>query len=152
MFYPFTIQTILSFCEGNYLFVTINKEWKDIYILLFKKTKTRIGCCLPQQIEYAIQAGYRLSRKTIMSAAKLGNLNILKYFINEDKYILYENVCSNAALSGQFEVLKWARENSCPWNTQTCTNAARSGNIELFKWARKNNCPWDVCTCAYAAK
>ena len=59
--------------------------------------------------------------------------------------------CSCAAQNGHFEILKWARENGCPWDAMTCSNAAQSGHFEILKWARENGCPWDKYTCAYAA-
>jgi hypothetical protein len=48
-------------------------------------------------------------------------------------------------------VLKWARENGCPWDERTCANAAEGGHLEVLKWARANGCPWDEETCMYAA-
>ena len=47
-------------------------------------------------------------------------------------------------------MLKWARENDCPWHEATCAFAARGGNLEVLKWARENDCPWDEATCAFA--
>ena len=29
--------------------------------------------------------------------------------------VIKNNICANAALNGNLEVLKWARENCCPW-------------------------------------
>ena len=57
-----------------------------------------------------------------------------------------------AAEGGHLEVLKWARENDCPWDEWTCACAARGGHLEVLKWARANDCPWDEETCACAAK
>jgi hypothetical protein len=48
-------------------------------------------------------------------------------------------------------VLKWARENGCPWNEDTCAYAAKGGHLEVLKWARANGCPWDEKTREYAA-
>jgi len=73
-------------------------------------------------------------------------------------------------------VLKWARENDCPWDVDTCLAlggklevlvgvgagarvpvgyahvcgacAAQSGCLEVMKWLRENDCPWDWTTCA----
>jgi len=28
----------------------------------------------------------------------------------------YQNICTEAAIIGYLDVLKWARENGCPWN------------------------------------
>jgi hypothetical protein len=39
-------------------------------------------------------------------------------------------------------VLKWARENGCPWDEETCSAAAEGGHLEVLKWARENGCPW----------
>jgi len=44
---------------------------------------------------------------------------------------------------GHLEVLKWARENGCPWDEDTCAGAAEGGHLEVLKWARENGCPWD---------
>ena len=48
-------------------------------------------------------------------------------------------------------MLKWARENGCPWNEETCEYAAKHSHLETLKWARENGCPWDEWTCAWAA-
>jgi len=57
----------------------------------------------------------------------------------------------DAAEGGHLEVLKWARENDCPWDKRTCAHAAKGGHLEVLKWARENGCPWDENTCACAA-
>ena len=49
------------------------------------------------------------------------------------------------------EVLKWARENGCPWDEMTCTYVAYGGQLEVLKWARAQDCPWDEGTCTGAA-
>ena len=48
-------------------------------------------------------------------------------------------------------LLRWARENGCPWDERTCAAAAAAGNLEVLKWAREHGCPWDERTCAAAA-
>ena len=63
-----------------------------------------------------------------------------------------ENVGGSAASGGDLEMLKWARENDCPWDKQTCADAAMGGHLEVLKWARENGCPWDERTCAFAAE
>ena len=44
---------------------------------------------------------------------------------------------------GHLEILKWARENGCPWNEDTYSSAAKNGHLEVLKWLRENRCPWD---------
>lgn len=44
--------------------------------------------------------------------------------------------------SRHFEVLKWARDNGCPWDGHTMFSAAARGDIELMSWLREKGCPW----------
>src|SRR5580693_1986949 len=60
--------------------------------------------------------------------------------------------CHEIAAEGSLEVLKWARSNSCDWNSNTCAYAAKNGHLEVLKWARSNGCDWDYRTCHWAAK
>ena len=62
---------------------------------------------------------------------------VLKRVIIKNEY-----TCKNAAKNGHLEVLKWARENGCPWDWRTCTYAALNGHLEVLKWARENGCLW----------
>ena len=62
-----------------------------------------------------------------------------------------QRTCAAVAAGGNLEVLKWARENGCPWDERTCANAAKYGCLEVLEWLRKNGCPWDGLTCARAA-
>ena len=48
-------------------------------------------------------------------------------------------------------MLKWARENGCPWNEEICNCAAFNGNLEMLKWARQNSCPWNLWLYSLAA-
>src|ERR1700692_355720 len=58
-------------------------------------------------------------------AAKSCSFEILKYIhANNPSYTLHESLLSvvidRMEDSEQFEILKWARANGCPWNTWTC--------------------------------
>ncbi|KAL6076959.1 Ankyrin repeat domain-containing protein [Balamuthia mandrillaris] len=54
---------------------------------------------------------------------------------------------------GHLEVLKWARENGCPWDKTVFMMAAARGHLEVVKWAHENGCPWDKdVVCYFAAK
>jgi len=61
-------------------------------------------------------------------------------------------VCLSAALNGHFEILKWAREQGCEWNSNVCYNAAYYGHIEILKWAREQGCEWNKNLCYELAK
>ena len=73
-------------------------------------------------------------------AAISGYLGLLKwatsyYIVPVSKFTF---VCSYAAQGGHLEVLKWARETGCEWNSPTCSSAAKGGHFEvkvgLGKW------------------
>ena len=40
-------------------------------------------------------------------------------------------------------MLKWARENGCPWSPTVCARAAAVGNVEALQWLREKGCPWN---------
>lgn len=48
-------------------------------------------------------------------------------------------------------MLKWARENGCPWNTNICSMIAYDGNLDVLKWAHSEGCPLSIGVCNYAA-
>ena len=52
---------------------------------------------------------------------------------------------------GHLEVLKWARENGCPWTAdRTCAEAAEGGHVEVEVGARER-LPVDKLTCTKVA-
>jgi hypothetical protein len=51
---------------------------------------------------------------------------------------------------GHLEVLRWARQQGCPWGALTCSAAAR-GHLAVLQWARQQGCPWGETTCSEAA-
>ena len=94
----------------------------------------------------------RLSRKKDLceDAARGGHLDVLKW-ARENDCPWDEDTCWRAAVGGHLGTLKWARANGCPWNKRTCSGAAYGGHLEVLKWARENGCPWDEGTCTAAA-
>ena len=49
-------------------------------------------------------------------------------------------------------MIKYTRDNGCPWDERTCSNAARGGHLHVLKYAHENGCPWDEYTCQNALK
>jgi len=49
-------------------------------------------------------------------------------------------------------VLKWMRENGCPWNEDACTWAAAKGRLEVLQWLWQNGCPWNQKACLNATR
>ena len=71
--------------------------------------------------------------------ARSDNLPLLEILLNYNStkgiFITY-----GAAFGGHLDVLKWARENGCEWDSDTCSDAALNGHLSVLKWARKNGC------------
>jgi hypothetical protein len=62
-------------------------------------------------------------------------------------------VLSNAALEGHLDIIKWAVENDCPWSPKVFPNAALRGHFEILKWCHeKTGNYWDVRTIINAAQ
>ena len=98
-------------------------------------------------------------------------VNYLFAFINVEHYIILKfvskdwqnyfgsktilefdvNACASVAFDGYLNLLKWVRENGCPWDENTCSGAAYGGHLDCLTWARQNDCPWNFSTGCYAA-
>ena len=88
-------------------------------------------------------------------AAFLGYLDVLKHWegVPENKRsgLWDADTCTDAALGGHLDSLKYLRSQGCPWDSDTCANAAFGGHLEVLQWARAQGCPWDAFTCECAA-
>jgi hypothetical protein len=82
-------------------------------------------------------------------AALTDNFELLKW-AHKNECPWGESVCFWAAENDNFEMLKWAHEHGCQLDEEVCICAAQNNNFEMLKWAHENGCPWDknVCVCA----
>ena len=63
-----------------------------------------------------------------------------------------EKVMTNAAFSGNLQLVQWLRGEGCPWNWKTCyaavescrilVGASQQPHVEVLRWAREHGCPW----------
>ena len=129
---------------------------KEIYgiILSFLDTPTFISFCLVDKHHENMikKMSTKKSSKVrlIDLAAKKGYLGIIQWIFPGTE--LSKDTCSLAAAGGYLEVLKWARDHDCLWDSSTCSSAALGGHLEVLKWARENGCKWDDYTCSSAAR
>src|SRR5271166_6043683 len=110
---------------------TLPEEISGI-ILSFLDTPTFISFCLVdkqhENMIKKISTRKSLKIRLVDLAAKKGYLGIIQWIFPGAE--LSKDTCLLAARGGHLEVLKWARENQCPWNRSTCTNAALGGHLE----------------------
>jgi len=75
----------------------------------------------------------------IISAASHGNLEMVKYCVEND-CPMDEYACAYAALNGHLDVLRYLHEHDCPWNSDTCYYAHENNQIDCLNYAIQNQC------------
>jgi hypothetical protein len=66
--------------------------------------------------------------------------------------VLGPHTCNAVASSGNLEALKWAIENGCPWQSERlCDIIIRGGRLEALKYIRTKGAQLDESTCSLAA-
>jgi hypothetical protein len=80
---------------------------------------------------------------TIMSAAYEGNLDMVKYCVEND-CPMHQKACTAAALNGHLAILKYLREHGYPWNSNTCLFAHQFNHVDCLNHAIEHKCPsWE---------
>ena len=100
---------------------------------------------------FEVRARARVSLETrdVHLAALNGQLECLKY-AREHGCPWDEYTCTLPP-NGHLECLKYAREHGCPWNEEDVRVCRQNGHLECLKYAHEHGCPWDEETCEYAA-
>jgi hypothetical protein len=127
----------------------------------------------------AHELGMKHSPATILCAAQRNKLAEVQY-LRSQGYPWALCQLEEAARSGSIEVMRWCREQGCPWNAPFISHyAAESGNVELMAWVlqqpgtqlseavmsravgkghaamcyymREQQCPWDANSTTAAA-
>ena len=111
----------------------MNKMHKNLVNLIFSYIEE-------VYVNYITKKWEKISLRNAVIYGLLDVCKAKKHLINRNSTW----ICAYAALNGHFEILKWARENGCPWNEYTCSNAAKNGHFEILKWARENGCPCGI--------
>lgn len=63
-----------------------------------------------------------------------------------------KDVCDAAAFGGHLGVMQWCKANGCEWSEATCVAAAYGGHLAVLKWCREHGCSWQADrACQYAA-
>ena len=82
-----------------------------------------------------------MDSQTISSAAGNGHLDLIKWAIeNGCKFDSY--ACRSTIMHNHLDVLKWLRANGCAWNDKFCTIAVEYNNLDTLKWAIDNGCKY----------
>jgi len=82
--------------------------------------------------------------------AGTNNLDFLKWAREVKQCAWDECPIIVAARLGNLEMVKYCVENDCPMSMGACSRAASGGHLDALKYLRERDCPWDWCTCLYA--
>ncbi len=90
-----------------------------------------------QVMEWLSGNGCPQDGNAICSAAFSGCLEALEWMQEKSEqdghaFVLTDTACYVSTLNGHLAVLKWLRQNGCPWDEGTCMGAARGGHFELL--------------------
>lgn len=74
-----------------------------------------------------------------------GNVNFLKWFVNEYGIECTETALKAVAKNGNLDALKWMHfEKGCLWNEGAFYGAIQSGNLDMVKYLVEQKCPYDL--------
>jgi hypothetical protein len=109
-------------------------------------------------LKWAMKAlGVQLNKRLCYAAIEVGVLEVVQWLRSRPDacFPWRVSVCSNAAVHGHLDLLKWLRSQDppCPWTEDVCKYAAWKGRLEIMKWARSQSppCPRDLQQCVNAA-
>jgi hypothetical protein len=92
-----------------------------------------------------------LGASTFSVAVEVGNLSILKWL--KDEGCPWDALAfSMAAKAGNMNVLNWLKDEGCPWNATAFSMATKAGNINVLKWLKEEGCPWNASVLTTAIK
>ena len=80
------------------------------------------------------------SEGTIKEAARLGNLAMVKYCV-DNGCPMDAWACEFAAEKGHLDVLKYLHENDCPWISLACSWAHEYNRIDCLNYLIEQKCP-----------
>jgi hypothetical protein len=88
-------------------------------------------------LEAAYDLGMKRTEATMSGATTCNDLTVLQY-LHAEGCALSADVCDAAAVSGDLEMLRWAREQGAQWEDDSILAvAAGSGNVELAAWVQQ---------------
>ena len=147
--------------RGLFVFARVCKGWRKAQLKVGGPLRTRVlsDVIMPGQValaKWALAEGCPRARywrnNMAAAAAFYGNLELVRWLIQEQDVAMTRNVMAIAGRSGNLELVRWLRGEGCDWDTRTCEYAAAAGCLAVLQWLRANGCPWDATTCMSAAR
>jgi hypothetical protein len=139
------VGKVLLHLKGSYFFVGyVNKQWHTAYSKVIENTETSVPACVESisRLQMTRDSGRHLAAATCAYAALGGHLDVLQW-ARQQECPWDSNTCAYAAKGGRLDIIQWARQQAepCPWNVDTCAEATRGGHLAVLQWAIANGCP-----------
>eukprot|EP00953_Heterococcus_sp_UTEX-ZZ885_P015807 8906-Heterococcus_DN1.PRE.9 len=97
--------------------------------------------------------GMQWTEAVSRGAAESGDVDKLRWLLDEQHCPQAEDICDHAAMSGNTEALEWFRERGCMFTANTCAKAVLVENdIEVLTYLHSAGCEWDESTMTNAAR
>eukprot|EP00953_Heterococcus_sp_UTEX-ZZ885_P014617 8275-Heterococcus_DN1.PRE.4 len=99
--------------------------------------------CLYKLKWFGAMVQYRLPNDICDSAAKSGNIDMLRWLL-QGGYGLCASTAYQAALAGHKHVLKFLNSEACTFDKWSFTAAAYRGDLDMLRWLQQQGCPRDA--------
>lgn len=111
-----------------------------------------------KMVRHLAVQGFPLDEDCVLEAIEKENLEMVKTLceiiarLPVNEHFALPNVCEQAAAKGSVSILRYLREQGCPWNEETFAAAAGSGSFPVLRYLRKQGCPFDTTSLTAAAE
>ena len=93
---------------------------------------------------WAVERGYRDSPSLARTAARTGCMPTLEWVLSIHPSTIGDDLlCTQAALGGRLEALRWLRDRGAQLNSGLYVDAALACRLDIADWLRENGCPWE---------
>lgn len=132
----FFIDTVLSFLKGSFVFICLNRKWRERYKKLHgEKVRTLIKeISNLEQYKYAVLFDFCMKEKKYC-IARFGCMTVLKYAIQQNHISTYElsHLLQTAVDSKQFRIVRYLIDNDAyvSWGVLIRGIHSKMGNLLL---------------------
>jgi hypothetical protein len=122
-----------------------------------KKWQTWVGSIANTvpRLEWAFAHGlpnaFPWNSRMAHNATVQNHLEVLKWAYEQGCPWNSEELCLQAMKHKDLAIIKWMRESGCAWRRDMCHLATNLGNLEALKWLREIGEPWNELVCQRAA-
>eukprot|EP00953_Heterococcus_sp_UTEX-ZZ885_P012004 6916-Heterococcus_DN1.PRE.1 len=93
------------------------------------------------RLKWFDEAGIKWKHRSVyIAAAKCGSIEMM-HWLTQGGAVYDATVMTTAADNGHLDICKHLRAQGCDWD---CDATFAAKTVEVLKWLHENGCPWDV--------